>query len=82
MQVMHAPDSNRPLFAYRQVKPIDTAIVRAALEAFLMSLISMIVLGVATLLGAPHFQAIRSWRLLQQPVFGCLALDMDSSRRF
>jgi len=51
MQVMHAPDSNRPLFAYRQVKPFDTAIVRAILEAFLMSLISMIVLSVAALLG-------------------------------
>src|SRR5690606_11147558 len=28
MQVMHAVDSNKPLFAYRQVKSFDTSIVR------------------------------------------------------
>ena len=50
-QVMYAVDCNRSLFAYRQVKPFDTAIVRAGLEAFLTILISIIILTVATLLG-------------------------------
>jgi capsular polysaccharide transport system permease protein len=51
VQVTHAVDSNRPLFAYRQVKPFDTAIARAVLEAFLISIISAIILGGATLWG-------------------------------
>ncbi|MDR1647021.1 MAG: ABC transporter permease, partial [Zoogloeaceae bacterium] len=51
LQVMHAVDSNRPLFAYRQVKPFDTALVRGVLEAFLMALISAAILLAATLLG-------------------------------
>lgn len=53
IQVMYAVDSNRPLFAYRQVKPFDTAIVRAGLEAFLMALISALILTIAFLLGHP-----------------------------
>ena len=51
IQVMHAPESNRPLFAYRQVKPFDTAIVRGVLEAFLMLIISVVILSIAALLG-------------------------------
>jgi capsular polysaccharide transport system permease protein len=51
MQVTHAVDSNRPLFAYRQVKPFDPAIARAVLEAFLMSIVSAIILLAAALLG-------------------------------
>lgn len=51
IQVMYAIDCNRVLFAYRQVKPFDTAIVRAGLEAFLMAFISAMILTVATLLG-------------------------------
>lgn len=35
-QVSGAIESNKSLFAYRQVKPIDAVIVRGALEAFLM----------------------------------------------
>jgi capsular polysaccharide transport system permease protein len=50
MQVMYSLDCNRALFAYRQVKPFDAAIVRAGLEAFLMAIVSMVVLTVATLL--------------------------------
>lgn len=56
-QVMYAVDSNQPLFTYRQVKPFDTAIVRAGLEVFLMAIISMVILVVASLLGheiLPH----------------------------
>lgn len=50
-QVMYAVDCNRSLFAYRQVKPFDTAIVRAGLEAFLMALITAVILIMAALLG-------------------------------
>ena len=51
VQVMHAVDSNKPFFTYRQVKPFDTAIVRAGLEAFLMTIISVTILLAAALLG-------------------------------
>ena len=51
VQVTHAVDSNRPLFAYRQVKPFDPAIARAVLEAFLMSIVSAIILVAVALLG-------------------------------
>lgn len=51
MQVMYAVDCNRALFAYRQVKPFDPALVRAALEAFLMAFISAVIIGVVPLLG-------------------------------
>lgn len=55
MQVMYAVDCNRPLFAYRQVKPFDTAIVRAGLEAFLMTIIAVVILTAAALLGHEAF---------------------------
>jgi capsular polysaccharide transport system permease protein len=54
VQVTHAADSNRPLFAYRQVKPFDPAIARAVLEAFLMAIISAIILLAVALLGHGH----------------------------
>lgn len=40
-QGMDAIGANRSMFAYRQVRPVDTVLVRAALEAFLMLLISI-----------------------------------------
>jgi capsular polysaccharide transport system permease protein len=52
-QVTHAVDSNQPLFAYRQVKPFDAALMRAVLECFLMLMVSSIILAVTALLG--HF---------------------------
>lgn len=51
IQVMYAVESNQPLFAYRQVKPFDVALMRAALEAFLMMIVSIILLVVAGLCG-------------------------------
>ncbi|WZB74623.1 hypothetical protein WJ972_29725 [Achromobacter insuavis] len=33
LQVMYAVESNQPLFAYRQVKPFDVAIVRGGLRS-------------------------------------------------
>ncbi|MDL2269837.1 ABC transporter permease [Desulfosarcina sp. OttesenSCG-928-A07] len=51
MQTMYGVDCSRPLFVYRQVKPIDPTVVRAALEGFLMVLVSAIVLVGLALLG-------------------------------
>jgi capsular polysaccharide transport system permease protein len=36
--------ANSALFAYRQVKPVDTVIVRAALEGFLLIIVAMLLL--------------------------------------
>lgn len=41
-QVQNALSANRALFAYRQVKPIDTLLVRAWLEGFITVLIAII----------------------------------------
>ncbi|WP_018152976.1 ABC transporter permease [Leeia oryzae] len=51
IQVMYAVDCNSPMFAYRQVRPFDTAIVRGGLEGFLMVLVSAIILLTAAFLG-------------------------------
>ena len=50
-QVMNAISANQALFAYRQVKPADTVLVRGMLEGFLMAIISVILLAGAALLG-------------------------------
>jgi capsular polysaccharide transport system permease protein len=41
-QAMNAIDANQALFGYRQVKPVDTVLVRAFLEGFLMLMIMII----------------------------------------
>lgn len=54
---MEAITANRALFAYRQVLPVDTILVRAALEAFLGIVIMMLLLAGAGLFGfdaLPH----------------------------
>ncbi|TFZ00040.1 ABC transporter [Ramlibacter rhizophilus] len=48
-----AIDANMALFTYRQVKPVDTVIVRCVLEALLMAIIAAAMLGIAALLGVP-----------------------------
>lgn len=50
-QVMNGINANRVLFTYRQVKPVDSVLVRAGLEGFLMILISMILFSGAALFG-------------------------------
>lgn len=50
-QVGQAISANQALFAYRQVKPIDTALVRAVLEAFLNIIISTVLLVGIALIG-------------------------------
>ncbi len=52
-QVSGALAANRPLFSYRQVKPLDPMISRAILEGALMTALSAVVLFAATLLGHP-----------------------------
>ncbi len=51
IQVMYAVDSNKPLFAYRQVQPFDTSVARGVLEAFLMVLVTSVILTGVALLG-------------------------------
>lgn len=50
VQVSYAANSSKSLFTYRQIKPFDPAIARAVLEAFLMCLVSLLILVVAGLL--------------------------------
>jgi len=45
--------ANLALYTYRQVKPVDTVLVRCLLEALIMLLIATIVLAGAALLGVP-----------------------------
>lgn len=65
-RAMGAVDANKALFAYRQVRPIDAVIVRAALEAFLGLVILLFLLGGLALFGrfalpdAP-IETILSW---------------------
>lgn len=50
-QLTNAVSVNQALFIYRQVKPIDTVLVRAGLEGFLMVIIISIILTGAELFG-------------------------------
>lgn len=50
-QTQNAVSSNQGLFTYRQVKPVDTALVRAALEGFLTVLVSIVLFGGAAMFG-------------------------------
>jgi capsular polysaccharide transport system permease protein len=50
-QGMNAISANRALFTYRQVKPVDTVLVRAATEGFLMILVIVILFAGVGLLG-------------------------------
>lgn len=52
-RAMGAVDANRSLFAYRQVRPIDTVIVRAALETLLGVVILLTLLLVLAIFGHP-----------------------------
>lgn len=56
-RAMNAINSNKALFAYRQIKPVDTILVRAALEGFLMILVSIVLLTGASLFGLPVIPA-------------------------
>lgn len=51
IQSMQAVVANQALFAYRQVKPVDTVLSRAALEGFLMLLVAVILFAGVALFG-------------------------------
>jgi len=50
-QVMYGISANQALFTYRQVKPVDSVLIRAGLEGFLMILVSLILFSGAALFG-------------------------------
>lgn len=50
-QCTNAISANRALFTYRQVKPVDAVLVRAACEGFLMLLVMIMAMCVLALLG-------------------------------
>ena len=56
-QTANAIEANKPLFSYRQVQPIDTMFVRAFLEVLVLTVVGVVVLIAATMLGhdvLPH----------------------------
>lgn len=73
-QGSNAISANRTLFAYRQVKPVDTVLMRAALEGLLMLVVSLLVLTGAALLG---LHAVPSDPLaVMEAVFGLWLLGL------
>lgn len=62
-RLMSAIDSNRGLFTYRQVKPMDALISRALLELCITSVVYAIALGLLGWLGY-HFLPVRPLELL------------------
>lgn len=55
LRIMGAIDGSRGLFGYRQVKPIDTLVVRGALEALLYSAVYVVFLSVLGWYGLQWF---------------------------
>lgn len=53
MQVLHSVDCNKAFFAYRQVKPLDAAIVRGSVELFALAIIGLLIGCIANLVGFP-----------------------------
>lgn len=51
IQTMHGISANKALFSYRQVKPVDTVLVRSALELFTSLLVFAIILSGMGLFG-------------------------------
>lgn len=50
-QAMNAISANHPLFGFRQVKPVDTVLVRAGVEGLLMIIVALILFAGAGLAG-------------------------------
>ncbi|MBK1649525.1 ABC transporter permease [Rhabdochromatium marinum] len=48
---MSAIQANKALFAYRQIKPVDPLLVRHAMEGMLQTIVLLILLGLAVLVG-------------------------------
>jgi capsular polysaccharide transport system permease protein len=56
-QAMSAVGFNRALFSYRQVKPVDTVLVRSSVEGFLTIMIAILLFCGAALMGLPVLPA-------------------------
>ncbi len=54
-QGLQGINANRALFTYRQVRPVDTVLVRAVLEGVIMILITLVILAGAGFLGKSVF---------------------------
>jgi capsular polysaccharide transport system permease protein len=52
-----AVSANSAFFIHRQVKPVDTVLVRAAVEGFLYTFVTMLILSGANLIGYPSIPA-------------------------
>lgn len=74
IQSMWAIDDNKAMFVYRQVRPVDTVIVRAALEGVLNLLIGCVALAGLALMG--HKIAPDNSLLLMAAVFGVWLLGL------
>lgn len=73
-QAISAIRSNQALFAYRQVKPIDSVLVRAGLEGFLMLVIALLALIIMALIG--HQVIPDSPMLVVLAVFGVWSVGL------
>lgn len=51
MQSMNAVNANKTLFAYRQVKPVDTVLMRGAVEGFIVVLVGVTLFSAAGVFG-------------------------------
>ncbi|MBP0623920.1 ABC transporter permease [Cupriavidus consociatus] len=61
---MEAISANQALFSYRQVKPVDTVLVRATVEAFLNTIVGAVLLAALALLQIdvrPHDPLLVMW---------------------
>lgn len=67
-QASNALSANQALFTYRQVKPVDTVIVRALLEAFLMFFVIVAILMTLSLFDVDSFP--KDIALVMQALFG------------
>ena len=74
IQSMWAIDDNKAMFIYRQVRPVDTVIVRAALEGVLNLLIGLVALAGLGLMG--HNIVPDNPMLLMVAVFGIWLLGL------
>jgi capsular polysaccharide transport system permease protein len=56
-RALDAIDASEALFAFRQIKPVDTILVRAVLEGLLVCVLFLVMLGGAGMLGYPIYPA-------------------------
>ncbi|MBU2964985.1 ABC transporter permease [Amphritea sp. 2_MG-2023] len=73
MRLMGAVDANRGLFAYRQVKPIDSVIVRSLVEGSVRSFVFLLFIAAGMLLGMemnPDTPLLAIWAWFSLWMFG------------